>query len=208
LFHDPCSMFCDQDMAVKKVEKTEKVVKPKTAKVAKPKAEKVVKAAKKVVKKEVAPVAVEKVAAVPVVKEKVAKKIAGVYFYAVGRRKTSVAQVRLYENDKATENDIIINDKKLKDYFPTISLQNNLLSPLKAVGMHNKFSMTVLVRGGGVTGQVEAVRLGIARALVVFNAELKKTLKDLGLMTRDAREVERKKAGLKKARKAPQWAKR
>ncbi|HAR99681.1 MAG: 30S ribosomal protein S9 [Candidatus Moranbacteria bacterium GW2011_GWC2_37_73] len=196
-------------MAVKKVEKTEKVVKPKAVKVVKPKAEKVVKVAKKVVKKEIAPkIEKEKVAAEPVVKEKVAKKIAGVYFYAVGRRKTSVAQVRLYENDKATENDIIINDKKLKDYFPTISLQNNLLSPLKAVGMHNKFSMTVLVRGGGVTGQVEAVRLGIARALVVFNAELKKTLKDLGLMTRDAREVERKKAGLKKARKAPQWAKR
>ncbi|KKQ00059.1 MAG: hypothetical protein US09_C0022G0005 [Candidatus Moranbacteria bacterium GW2011_GWD1_36_198] len=116
-------------MAVKKVEKTEKVVKPKAVKVVKPKAEKVVKVAKKVVKKEIAPkIEKEKVAAEPVVKEKVAKKIAGVYFYAVGRRKTSVAQVRLYENDKATENDIIINDKKLKDYFPTISLQNNLES--------------------------------------------------------------------------------
>jgi len=213
-------------MAVKKVEKTEKVVKPKAVKAVKPKAparnaahsaaggEKVIKVAKKVVKKEAvsevparnashSDAGGEKVAAAQVVKEKAVKKIAGVYFYAVGRRKTSVAQVRLYENDKATE-----NDKKLKDYFPTISLQNNLLSPLKAVGMHNKFSMTVLVRGGGVTGQVEAVRLGIARALVVFNVELKKTLKDLGLMTRDAREVERKKAGLKKARKAPQWAKR
>ena len=218
-------------MAVKKVEKTEKVVKPKAVKAVKPKAparnaahsaaggEKVIKVAKKVVKKEAvsevparnashSDAGGEKVAAAQVVKEKAVKKVAGVYFYAVGRRKTSVAQVRLYENDKATENDIIINDKKLKDYFPTISLQNNLLSPLKAVGMHNKFSMTVLVRGGGVTGQVEAVRLGIARALVVFNVELKKTLKDLGLMTRDAREVERKKAGLKKARKAPQWAKR
>ncbi|NTW27164.1 MAG: 30S ribosomal protein S9 [Candidatus Moranbacteria bacterium] len=196
-------------MAVKKVEKTEKVAKPKAAKVVKPKAEKVVKAAKvaKVVKtaapaeaKE-ATVKVEKVA-------KVTKKESGVYFYAVGRRKTSVAQVRLYADEKATENELVINDKKLKDYFPTVSLQNNMLTPFKAVGLHNKFRMTVLVRGGGVTGQVEAVRLGIARALVVFNPELKKTLKDLGLMTRDAREVERKKAGLKKARKAPQWAKR
>jgi small subunit ribosomal protein S9 len=184
-------------MAVKKVEKVEKVVKPKA--VAKPKTEKVV----KVAKVEAAP-KVEKVEKIA----KATKKVAGVYFYAVGRRKTSVAQVRLFENDKATDNDIVINDKKLKDYFPTISLQNNMLAPLKAVGMHGKFTMTVLVRGGGVTGQVEAVRLGIARALVIFNAELKKSLKDLGFMTRDAREVERKKAGLKKARKAPQWAKR
>jgi small subunit ribosomal protein S9 len=184
-------------MAEKKVEKVTKPV--KAVKKAAPKADKVIKE-EKIVKTEVAP-KVEKIV-------KVAKKETGKYFYAVGRRKTSVAQVRLFENDKATDNDIIINDKKMKDYFPTISLQNNLLAPLKAVGMHNKFTMTVLVRGGGVTGQVEAVRLGISRALVVFNAELKKTLKDLGLMTRDAREVERKKAGLKKARKAPQWAKR
>ena len=191
-------------MAVKKVEKTEKVAKSKAVKVVKPKAEKVVKAAK--VAKEVK---VEKeVVAAPVVEKKATKKVSGKYFYAVGRRKTSVAQVRLFENDKATDNDIVINEKQLKDYFPTISLQNNLLTPLKAVGVHGKFGMTVLVRGGGVTGQVEAVRLGISRALVVFNPELKKTLKDLGLMTRDAREVERKKAGLKKARKAPQWAKR
>jgi len=200
-------------MAVKKVEKTEKVVKPKAAKVVKPKAAKVVKVAKEV--KAEKEVKVEKVAAIPAVKEKAAastvvkpKKASGVYFYSVGRRKTSVAQVRLFEDDKATDNDILINDKMMKDYFPTISLQNNLLTPLKAVGVHGKFSMTVLVRGGGVTGQVEATRLGISRALVKFNAEFKKTLKDLGMMTRDAREVERKKPGLKKARKAPQWAKR
>ena len=189
-------------MAVKKVEKTEKVAKPKAVKAVKPKAEKVVKVAK-VAKAETAP-KVEKAEKVV----KAVKKEKGVYFYAVGRRKTSVAQVRLFEDDKATDADIIINDKKLNDYFPTVSLQNNMLSPLKAIGMHGKFSMTVLVRGGGVTGQVEAVRLGIARALVKHNAEIKKTLKGLGLMTRDAREVERKKAGLKKARKAPQWAKR
>jgi small subunit ribosomal protein S9 len=191
-------------MAVKKVEKTEKVVKvAKPAKIVKPKAEKVVKAAKEVKAEKV-----EKTVEVPVVKEKAAKKASGKYFYAVGRRKTSVAQVRLFEDEKATDNDIVINDKKLKDYFPTISLQNNLLQPLKAVGVHGKFSMTVLVRGGGVTGQVEATRLGIARALVIFNPEFKKALKDLKLMTRDAREVERKKPGLKKARKSPQWAKR
>lgn len=204
-------------MAVKKVEKTEKVVKPKAVKavaVKKAPAKKVAEKAVKVVATPKVEKVGEKVPARNVASitggEKIAKakKISGVYFYAVGRRKTSVAQVRLFEDDKATENDLVINDKKMKEYFPTISLQNNLMTPFKAVGLTNKFSMTVLVRGGGVTGQVEAVRLGIARALVKYNVELKKTLKTFGLMTRDAREVERKKAGLKKARKAPQWAKR
>lgn len=130
------------------------------------------------------------------------------YFYAVGRRKAAVAQVRLFEDNKATDNDFIINGKKFKDYFPTVSSQNNLLAPLKAVGMQGNFRMTVIARGGGTTGQVEAVRLGIARALVIYDEKLKKTLKGLKLMTRDSRKVERKKAGLKKARKAPQWAKR
>ena len=140
--------------------------------------------------------------------EKVVKKTNEKYFYAVGRRKAAVAQIRLFEDSKATENDFIINGKKFKDYFPTASLQNNFLAPLKAVGMQGKLRMTVVVRGGGTTGQVEAVRLGIARALVLYDEKLKKTLKDLKLMTRDSRKVERKKPGLKKARKAPQWAKR
>ena len=130
------------------------------------------------------------------------------YFYAVGRRKSAVAQVRLFEDGKATENDFIVNGRKFKEYFPTVSLQNNFLSPFKAVGMQNNFRMTVIVRGGGVTGQVEAVKLGIARALVVYDEKLKKTLKDLKLLTRDSRKVERKKAGFKKARKSPQWSKR
>ncbi len=192
-------------MAVKKVttEKAEKKPVAKVAKAASVKVEKVEKAPKAI--KESKVVKVEKTEKV----EKAVKKaVNGVYFYAVGRRKTSVAQVRLFEDEKATDADLLINGKKLKEYFPTISLQNNFLAPLKAVGMHGKFRMTVLVRGGGVTGQVEATRLGISRALVVFNNELKKTLKDLGFMTRDAREVERKKPGLKGARKAPQWAKR
>lgn len=189
-------------MAVKKAEKVEKepkVVKKAAAKKTAPKAVKAVKAEK--VEKEPK---VEKEVKAP----KMTKKTDEKYFYAVGRRKTSVAQVRLFVDEKATDNDLIVNGKKLKEYFPTISLQNSFLAPLKAVGMQGKFRATVLVRGGGVTGQVEAVRLGISRALVIFDGELKKTLKDLGLMTRDAREVERKKPGLKKARKAPQWAKR
>lgn len=189
-------------MAVKKAEKEVKAPKVaakkavKTAAAKAPKAEKAVK-----VEKAVKAPKEEKVT-------KTVKKSNDPYFYAVGRRKTSVAQVRLYADDKATDNDLIINNKKLKDYFPTIALQNNILTPLKAVGLHGKYRMSVLVRGGGVTGQAEAARLGIARALVVADANLKKTLKSLGLMTRDAREVERKKAGLKKARKSPQWAKR
>ena len=182
---------------VKKVEKTEKV--------------KAVKTVKKVV---VPKVEIEKIVAPKVETKKAEKKIekpvksAGKYFYAVGRRKTASAQVRLFANDKATDNEIIINGKKLKDYFPVISMQNNLLAPLKTVGMYGKFGMSVIVRGGGVTGQVEGIRLGIARALVKYDESLKKSLKDIGLLTRDSREVERKKPGLKKARKAPQWAKR
>jgi small subunit ribosomal protein S9 len=174
-------------MAVKKAEKTAtKVVAKKVKK------EKVVSA----VAPEVAEVKVEK------------KSADETYFYGVGRRKSSVAQVRLYAYDKATDADFVINKKKLKDYFPGANLQNTFLSPLKAVGLYGKMRVTVLVRGGGVTGQIEAVRLGIARALVKYDETTKKTLKELGFMTRDAREVERKKPGLKKARKAPQWAKR
>lgn len=130
------------------------------------------------------------------------------YFYAVGRRKRSVAQVRLYPYDKATESDIVINEKKMRDYFPVLSLQNNLMGPLRESGMLGKFKVSVVVKGGGSTGQVEACRLGITRALVEFDEGLKGVLKAHGFMTRDARKVERKKPGLKKARRAPQFSKR
>ncbi|KKU55422.1 MAG: 30S ribosomal protein S9 [Candidatus Moranbacteria bacterium GW2011_GWE2_47_10] len=140
--------------------------------------------------------------------EKKALKMEGKYFHGVGRRKTSVAQVRLYSNDKATDAELIINGKEMKDYFPTLAQQNVMTAPLKEIGMHGKFTMTALVKGGGMTGQVEAVQLGIARALVEFDEALKKSLRDGGFLTRDARKVERKKPGLKKARRAPQWAKR
>ncbi len=130
------------------------------------------------------------------------------YFFAVGRRKTSVAQIKLYPSDKAGENDLIVNKKKMKEYFPILTLQNIFLSPLKATGNINKFKAAVAARGGGFRGQAEAARLGIARALVKYNPEYKKPLRNLGFLTRDARVVERKKPGLKKARKAPQWAKR
>ncbi len=192
-------------MAVEKEVKKAPVKKPAVKKVA------VKKTAPKKVAVKKAEVKVEAKAQVKEVKEvkaKVEKKISAKYFYGVGRRKTSVAQVRLFENDKATDADLIINKKEMTIYFPTLAQQNIMTAPLKMVGMHGKFTMTVLVKGGGMTGQVEAVQLGIARALVVFDEALKKTLRDNGFLTRDARKVERKKPGLKKARKAPQWAKR
>lgn len=141
-------------------------------------------------------------------KEAVEKKSAEKYFYGVGRRKTSVAQVRIYEKEEATEADLLINGKPMTQYFPTLAQQNVVTSPLRSSGAFGKFSMTAMVKGGGFTGQVDAVRLGIARALVSFDETLKKSLRDNGHLTRDSRKVERKKPGLKKARRAPQWAKR
>lgn len=130
------------------------------------------------------------------------------YFYAVGRRKTSVAQVRIFPKDDAGENDLIVNGRKMREYFSVESLQTDFAGPLKESGMQDKFMVSVLVRGGGIRGQAEAARLGIARALIKFNGDLRAVLKANGFLTRDSRKVERKKPGLKKARRAPQWAKR
>ena len=137
---------------------------------------------------------------------KVAKK--SIYFYAVGRRKTSVAQVRIFPSDKAGEEDCRVNDRAMTDYFLGTIAQTTFLSPFKEAGLADKFKISVLVRGGGISSQVEAVRLGIARALIKFDVTLRPILKANGFLTRDSRKVERKKPGLKKARRAPQWAKR
>ena len=132
------------------------------------------------------------------------------YFYAVGRRKTSVAKIKLFvaKTSKETQNSIVVNGKKLEDYFPIERLHEVAKSPLETVGGAGKFTVEVKVSGGGVSAQADAVRLGISRALIIHDAELKKVLKSKGFLTRDPREVERKKPGLKKARKSPQWAKR
>jgi small subunit ribosomal protein S9 len=130
------------------------------------------------------------------------------FFYAVGRRKSSVAQVRIFKKEKASEDDFLVNGKKAKDYFPTVSLQNVIFYPFKSVGLQGKMGFSIIARGGGVKGQCEAIRLGISRALVIYDENLRKALKDLGFLTRDSRKVERKKPGLKKARRAPQWQKR
>jgi len=139
-------------------------------------------------------------------KKKVVKDVK--YFYAVGRRKTAVAQVRLYPSAKASENDLIVNDRKMKDYFLGADFQAVFVAPLREVGLQDKFKVSVLVKGGGINGQAEAIRLGISRALIKFDADLRAVLKANGFLTRDARKVERKKPGLKKARRAPQWSKR
>ncbi len=128
------------------------------------------------------------------------------YVYGVGRRKTAVAQVRLY---KAKGEPIhIANGKTVREYFGTQALEDNALSPLKVVGLEGEMMASLLVRGGGKNGQSDAAKLGVARALLVHDPLLRPVLKAQGLLTRDARSVERKKPGLKKARKSPQWSKR
>lgn len=133
-------------------------------------------------------------------------KVADRYFYAVGKRKTAIAQVRIYPTD--APEDTIVNDKKLELYFSVERFSDTVKSALTSVGLQEKFNVTVKVTGGGINAQAEAIRLGIARALIKFDENLRKVLRAEGFLTRDARVVERKKPGLKKARKSPQWAKR
>lgn len=121
----------------------------------------------------------------------------------VGRRKTAIARVRLADNKE-----IVINNKPLNQYFPYFEWQEIILAPLKAVGKENKLGFTVKVVGGGIVGQAEAIRHGLARVLLHYDESLKPILKASGYLTRDARSKERKKPGLKKARRAPQWKKR
>ena len=131
----------------------------------------------------------------------------GKYFYAVGRRKTSVAKVKLFPG-KGEQHAISVNGKSPEKYFPVARLVETVKAPLDTVGEVGKFTVEVKVSGGGTSAQADAVLLGISRALVVFDEELKKILKSKDYLTRDPRKVERKKPGLKKARRAPQWAKR
>ncbi len=129
------------------------------------------------------------------------------YFYAVGRRKTAIARVKIFPTDD-TQNKIMINKKKIEDYFPLERLANDVKAPLALAGEKVFFKVEVNLSGGGTSAQAGAARLGIARALVIFDETLKKSLKSQKFLTRDSRKVERKKPGLKKARKSPQWAKR
>ncbi len=128
------------------------------------------------------------------------------YYEAVGRRKTATARIRLYPAGETAE--IIVNGKPMAEYFPRIQDQIQLTEPLKLVELEDKFNVSVLAKGGGITGQAGAVRMGIARALIVADETLRPVLKEAGMLTRDARVKERKKPGLKRARKAPQYTKR
>ena len=123
---------------------------------------------------------------------------------ATGRRKRSVAQVRM----TAGKGNITVNGKDVNEYMPFAVLVMDLKQPLVATGNEDKFDIEVTVKGGGFSGQTGAIRLGITRALMEFRPELRADLKKAGFVTRDARKKERKKYGLKKARRAPQFSKR
>lgn len=169
-----------------------------------PKSSKEVKS--KTVKKEVKPRAVRKTT----VKEKKAEVVERVeapkkkYIEGIGRRKTSTARVRISEGGRG----IAVNGKDYSVYFPTLEMQKIVEGALREMNMEGKFGVEVKISGGGIHSQAEALRHGLSRALVIFNAEFRKRLKKAGYLKRDPRMKERRKFGLKKARKAPQWSKR
>lgn len=130
--------------------------------------------------------------------------MAQIKYYATGRRKTSVAKVWLSPGSGK----IIVNDKNMEEYFPLETLRIIVKQPLTLTETLNKYDVIAKVKGGGLSGQAGAVRHGIARALVLADPTLRPVLKKAGFLTRDPRMVERKKYGLKKARRAPQFSKR
>ncbi len=127
------------------------------------------------------------------------------YFYGTGKRKTAIARVRLYSDDPGP---VIVNGKPVEEYFNWMPWQTTINEPFIITETNNKFRVVAKVTGGGVNAQAEAIRHGIARALVVFDESLKTPLRRQGLITRDSRIKESKKYGLKRARRAPQYTKR
>jgi small subunit ribosomal protein S9 len=142
--------------------------------------------------------------------EEISKEIAKAgksdrYFEAIGRRKTAVARIRLYtKGDK----EFVVNNKLYQQYFQTAEDQETAVASMKKMKCLDKFRVTIVVKGGGHSAQAEAIRHGTARVLVDFNNNFRKRLRKAGFLTRDPRMRERKKFGLKRARRAPQWAKR
>ena len=128
----------------------------------------------------------------------------GTYFYANGKRKTAVARVRLYKGNGR----VVVNGKDAREYFTTEEMINIFMAPLALVKMEKQFDISAMVSGGGVQGQAEALRHGISMALLEFDSSLRSILKPEGYLTRDSRAKERKKPGLHKARRAPQFSKR
>ena len=131
--------------------------------------------------------------------------MSGQYYEGIGRRKTSTARVRLHTGGTGA---ITVNDKPVDEYFGRQTDAQAVAAPLKLAGADQRFDVTAKVSGGGDTGQADAVAMGVARALLEVDAELKPMLRKAGYLTRDARAKERKKPGLKRARKAPQYTKR
>tara|TARA_Y100000310_G_scaffold73798_1_gene69933 strand:- start:169 stop:576 length:408 start_codon:yes stop_codon:yes gene_type:complete len=126
------------------------------------------------------------------------------YFYSSGKRKTAIARVRMYDDGEGV---VHVNGQKLKEYFSGVQIEN-AIAPLALVGKKGDFDLEVKVQGGGKAAQSGAVRHGISRALLLFDPELRSQLKREGFLRRDARIKERKKPGLKSARRAPQFSKR
>jgi small subunit ribosomal protein S9 len=127
---------------------------------------------------------------------------------STGRRKQAIARVRIRPSEGEGDGTITVNKRPLADYFPSETHQMILTEPLRATERTDAYDVDATIAGGGPTGQAGALRLGIARALVDLDPDLRPTLKQAGFLTRDAREKESKKYGLKKARKAPQYSKR
>lgn len=127
------------------------------------------------------------------------------YFYATGKRKTSIAKVRLYEDDSGQ---VLVNGKTMEEYFNWAPWQKTITEPFRVTETNRRFRVIAKVIGGGVNSQAQAIRHGIAKALTVFDATLKPTLRRNNLITRDSRIKESKKYGLKRARRAPQYTKR
>jgi small subunit ribosomal protein S9 len=127
------------------------------------------------------------------------------YYEGLGRRKTSTARVRLHPDGSGQ---IVVNGKPYREYFGREDDWRNVSQPLALTQNETRFDVTISVNGGGITGQAEAIRMGISRALLEVDPELRSALRKAGMLSRDAREKERKKPGLKRARKAPQYTKR
>ncbi len=127
------------------------------------------------------------------------------YVYGVGRRKGAVARVRVHPKGAGA---FVVNEKNVEVYFPHFENQKTVRAPLELLAAGGIYDISVRVQGGGIRGQADAVRLGLSRALVVLNQDFKKTLRSVGFLTRDPRVKERKKPGLKRARRAPQFSKR
>jgi len=134
-----------------------------------------------------------------------ADKITGKYHYAIGRRKSATATVRIYPKGSGQ---IFVNNQEFADYFPNLEQRLAITAPLVVTSNEKQFDITIHVQGGGKSGQADAIRLGISRALLLWQSDLRSVVKSHGFLMRDSRVKERKKPGLKRARRAPQFSKR